>query len=158
MLNRTDEYFMGQALVEARKAFEEDEVPVGAIIVHEDKVIAKAHNQNETLKDPTAHAEMIAMTQAAAYLERRRLSGCTMYCTIEPCPMCAGALVLARIDRLVYGALDDKSGACGSLYDIVQDKRLNHRVSTTKGVLEKQCRDIIQRFFKEKRAGNEKGK
>jgi len=149
---------MTQALEEARKAFEEDEVPVGTIIVHRGRLIAKAHNQNETLKDPTAHAEMIAMTQAAAFLENQRLSGCTIYCTIEPCAMCAGAMVLARIDRLVYGAPDPKSGACGSLYDIVQDNRLNHRVSTTKGVLEKQCRDIIQRFFKEKRAGHEKGR
>ena len=160
---------MKQALIEAQKALEKDEVPVGAIIVFEENIIARAHNQRETLNDPTAHAEIIAITQAASYLESRqvepqgnlqarrkagwRLSGCTMFSTIEPCPMCAGAIVLARIDRLVFGTLDEKAGACGSLYNIVQDDRLNHQVSVTKGVLEEECREIIQKFFLEKRNG-----
>ena len=148
---QTDEYYMRQALIEAERALEQKEVPVGAVIVHEGAVIARAHNLRETLKDPTAHAEIIAITQAAAHVESWRLKGCTLYCTIEPCPMCAGAIVLARIDTVVFGTSDEKAGACGTLYDIPRDKRLNHRANVKSGVLEKECREIIQRFFAKKR-------
>src|SRR5688572_15337386 len=123
-----DAHFMGLVLREAARALDEDEVPVGAVIVAGGKIVGKAHNQRETLRDPTAHAEMIALTQAAEALESWRLDQATIYVTLEPCPMCAGALVNARIGRLVYGTRDPKAGACGSLYDIVRDPRLNHRV------------------------------
>ncbi len=146
--------FMTEAIKEAMAAAEEDEVPVGAVVVYENKVIARAHNQRETLNDPTAHAEMIALTQAAAYLESWRLHGCTMYVTLEPCPMCAGALVLARIDRLVYGPSDPKAGACESLYNIVQDERLNHRIEVIPHFLEEPCRLVLQDFFVAKRRKN----
>jgi len=147
----TDEAFMREALKEAQKALEADEVPVGAVIVREGRLIARAHNQRETLRDPTAHAEMIALTQAAAALERWRLSGCTLYVTLEPCTMCAGAMVLARIERLVYGADDSKAGAVGSLYNIPRDMRLNHRLEVTSGVLAEVCSDLLQQFFRRKR-------
>ena len=142
---------MGLALREAAKAFEAGEVPIGAVIVHEQRVIARAHNQRETLRDPTAHAEMIALTQAAAFLDNWRLSGTTLYVSLEPCPMCAGAIVLARVKRLVYGAPDPKAGACGTLYDIVRDPRLNHRVEVTPGVAAKECADLLQDFFRARR-------
>jgi len=143
--------FMHQALQEALAAYEEDEVPVGAVIVHEGRVIARAHNQRELLKDPTAHAEMIAITQAAAAMNNWRLTGATMYVTLEPCAMCAGALVLARIDRLVYGAQDPKAGACGTLFNILQDARLNHRVEVVPGVLAAECSDTLKSFFAKRR-------
>lgn len=146
-----DETFMREALKEAEKALQADEVPVGAVVVHQGRVIARAHNQRETLRDPTAHAEMIALTQAAAALERWRLSGCVLYVTLEPCTMCAGAMVLARIDRLVFGADDPKAGAVGSLYNIPRDMRLNHRLEVTSGVLAEACSDLLRRFFREKR-------
>ena len=133
-------------------AFDEDEVPVGAIVVHEDRIIGAAHNQRESLKDPTAHAEMIALTQAASYLEDWRLSGCTMYVTLEPCPMCAGAMVLARIDRVVFGTTDPKAGACQTLYRIADDERLNHRVEVISGVLAQPCEMLLKDFFAKKRA------
>ena len=151
LLTSTDDAGMQAALREARAAFQEDEVPVGAVIVHDGRIIARAHNQRETLQDPTAHAEMIAITQAAAALESWRLDGCTMYVTLEPCPMCAGALVLARLPRLVYGAADPKAGACRTLYSIVQDSRLNHRVEVTAGVLAEPCGSILTEFFRAKR-------
>ena len=132
-------------------AAEQDEVPIGAVIVHEGIIIARAHNQRETLSDPTAHAEMIALTQAAAYLGNWRLHGCTMFVTLEPCAMCAGALVLARIDRLVYGPADAKAGACGTLYNIVQDERLNHNIEVISGVLAEPCQLLLQEFFTRKR-------
>jgi tRNA(adenine34) deaminase len=144
--------YMRLALKEAEVARHEGEVPVGAVIIHEGRVIGKAHNQRERLRDPTAHAEMIAITQAAASLDRWRLTGATLYVTLEPCPMCAGALVLARIDRLVYGAADPKNGACGSLYDIVTDGRLNHRLEVISGVLEEECRNLLQNFFRGRRS------
>ena len=151
LLPRSDDEFMGLALREAAKAFEAGEVPIGAVIVHEQRVIARAHNQRETLRDPTAHAEMIALTQAAAFLDNWRLSGTTLYVSLEPCPMCAGAIVLARVKRLVYGAPDPKAGACGTLYDIVRDPRLNHRVEVTPGVAAKECADLLQDFFRARR-------
>lgn len=132
-------------------AEENGDVPIGAVIVYKDQIIAKAYNQREQLQDPTAHAEIIALTQAAAALENWHLNGCTMYVTLEPCPMCAGALVLSRMDRLVYGCDDPKTGACKSLYNIVQDERLNHRLKVTSGVLEEQCREQLQQFFARRR-------
>jgi len=151
MLKRNDEYYMGLALKEAEAAFEEDEVPVGAVVVCNGEVIGRAHNQRERLLDPTAHAEMIAITQAASYLQNWRLTGCTLYVTIEPCSMCAGALVLARVDRLVYGADDPKAGACGSLLNIVNKPELNHRVEVTPGVRADECSEIMSRFFQSRR-------
>ena len=147
-----DQTFMKIAVEQARIAEENGDVPIGAVIVYKDQIIGKAYNQREQLQDPTAHAEIIALTQAAAYLESWRLNGCTIYVTLEPCPMCAGALVLARIDRLVYGCDDPKTGACGTLYNIVQDSRLNHRLEVTSGILAEECRLQLQNFFEKKRA------
>ena len=146
-----DGRFMLEAIKEANAAFEADEVPIGAVIVHKGRVIARAHNQRETLNDPTAHAEMIALTQAAEYLGTWRLHECTIYVTLEPCPMCAGALVNSRIDRLVYGPSDPKAGACESLYNIVQDERLNHRIEVVKDFMSEPCRLLLQEFFANKR-------
>jgi tRNA(adenine34) deaminase len=150
MTNR-DNRFMAEALKEAQKAFEADEVPVGAVIVHEGRIIAKAHNQIKMLKDPTAHAEMIAITQAAAYLQNERLLDTTLYATLEPCPMCAGAMVLGRIKRLVYGAKDPKAGASGSVFNISNNGRLNHRIKVAQGILKVECAGILQEFFEKKR-------
>jgi len=152
--NKEDKRFMQAAIAAARIAEENGDVPIGAVIVYKDQIIAKAYNQREQLQDPTAHAEIIALTQAAAFLENWHLNGCTIYVTLEPCPMCAGALVLARIDRLVYGCDDPKAGACGSLYNIVTDGRLNHRLEVTSGVLEDQCREQLQEFFARRRQDN----
>ncbi len=145
---------MRQAIAEAKKAFEKDEVPVGAIIVYDNKVIAKAHNQREMLLDPTAHAEMIAITQASAYLQNWRLSDTTVYVTLEPCTMCAGALVQARVKNLVYGAKDEKQGACESTVNLVNDPRFNHRINVISGVLEDECSSLLKQFFLEKRQDN----
>lgn len=147
-----DKIYMSQALKEAVKAFEADEVPVGAVIVHEGKIIARAHNQIKLLKDPTAHAEMIAITQAAAHLKNERLLDCVLYATIEPCSMCAGAMVLARIKRLVYGAKDPKTGACGSVLNIAHNNKLNHMVTISAGVLKEESASLLQEFFKKKRS------
>jgi tRNA(adenine34) deaminase len=149
--NKEDEQFMRTAIEAARIAEDNGDIPIGAVIILENKIIAKAYNQREQLADPTAHAEIIALTQAAAALENWHLNGCTMYVTLEPCPMCAGALVLSRMDRLVYGCDDPKSGACGSLYNIVADGRLNHRLEVTSGVLAEQCREQLQNFFQQRR-------
>lgn len=138
--------------MEAEIAFEKDEVPVGAVIVYEDQVIARAHNQIKTLKDPTAHAEMIAITQASTYLKNERLKDCDVYVTIEPCPMCAGAMVLARIRNLYYAARDPKSGAAGSVMNILQNNSLNHKVKIIPGILKDQSSSFIQEFFRKKRA------
>ncbi|UCG60259.1 MAG: tRNA adenosine(34) deaminase TadA [Phycisphaerales bacterium] len=143
----SDEQYMRKAIDAAHIAEENGDVPIGAVIVHKDQIIGKAYNQREQLNDPTAHAEIVALTQAASSLGSWRLHGCTMYVTLEPCPMCAGALVLARMDRLVFGCDDPKAGACGSLYDIVRDERLNHRLEVTSGVLQDECRELLQRFF-----------
>jgi tRNA(adenine34) deaminase len=141
---------MLHALKEANKALEKDEVPVGAVIVHEGRIVARAHNQREMLKDPTAHAEMIAITQAADYLQNWRLIGTTIYVTKEPCVMCAGALVQARVDVLVYGASDAKGGACQSVVNLVQEPRFNHRLEVVSGVLRDECARILQEFFSER--------
>ena len=142
---------MLEALKEAHKALEKEEVPVGAVIVRDGKVIARAHNQNVLLKDPTAHAEMVAITEASAALQSERLLNAELYVTIEPCAMCAGALVLARVKRIIYGAEDPKAGACGSVINITHHSKLNHRISTTSGVLKKECRAVIQEFFRRRR-------
>jgi tRNA(adenine34) deaminase len=143
---------MEMALEEARLAAEEDEVPIGAVVVSRDLgVIGRAHNQREQLKDPTAHAEMIAITQAAQALQSWRLERCLIYVTLEPCPMCAGAIVLARLDVIVYGAADPKAGACASLYKIPSDPRLNHRARIISGVLNHRCGAILSQFFSAKR-------
>jgi tRNA(adenine34) deaminase len=144
-------HFMRMALREAEQAFLEDEVPVGAVIVHGDEVIAAAHNQREQLHDPTAHAEMIAITQAAEALGSWRLDACVLYVTLEPCPMCAGAIVQARVPWVVYGAADPKAGAVDSLFTLLRDPRLNHRCQTTSGVLGAECGEILSRFFQAKR-------
>jgi tRNA(adenine34) deaminase len=151
-----DEKMMGQALREAEAALETEDVPVGAVIVHEGHIIGRGRNQRELLQDPTAHAEMIAITAAAEALRCWRLIGCTLYVTLEPCTMCAGAMVNARIDRVVFGAVDPKAGACGSVYNVVEDARLNHRVQLTSGVLVQQCGDLLREFFARQRAMGKK--
>lgn len=138
---------MALALEEARAAAAEGEVPIGAVVVCEGAVVARAHNRRENEKDPTAHAELIAIREAARRLGRWRLSDCTVYVTLEPCPMCAGAMHQARIERLVYGAVDPKAGAVGTLYDLSNDERLNHRFSVTSGVLADESAAILREFF-----------
>jgi tRNA(adenine34) deaminase len=145
-------FHMQLALEEAQLAADADEVPVGAVIVCSQRgVIARAHNQREQLRDPTAHAEMIAITQAASVLGSWRLEGCVLYVTLEPCPMCAGAIVQARLEAVVYGAADAKAGACRSLFRIADDPRLNHRASVLGGVLAEPCGAILTQFFQHKR-------
>jgi len=146
------EHFMRIALAEAEAALAESEVPVGAVIVQHDRVIASAHNQREQLRDPTAHAEMIAITQAAGALNSWRLEDCTLYVTLEPCPMCAGAILQARIPVVVYGAPDPKGGAVHTLYQLLSDPRLNHRPQIVPGVLQEQGGQILTRFFQSQRA------
>ena len=145
------DYFMQLALQEAEYALAENEVPVGAVIVYEGRIIAAAHNQREQLRDPTAHAEMIAITQAAALRGSWRLDGCTLFVTLEPCAMCAGAIVQARIPEVVYGAADPKAGAVQTLYQLLDDPRLNHRAAVVSGVLAEACGQILTRFFQQQR-------
>lgn len=145
------EHFMRMALAEAQQAAAADEVPVGAVIVHGQRVVASAHNQREQLRDPTAHAEMIALTQAAEALGDWRLEGCTLYVTLEPCPMCAGAILQARLPTLVYGAPDPKAGAVHTLYQLLGDRRLNHQCQIVTGVLADQCGHLLTGFFEGKR-------
>lgn len=148
-------HHMEMALEEAEAAAREDEVPIGAVIVSAQRgVIARAHNQREQLQDPTAHAEMIAITQAAQALRSWRLEDCFLYVTLEPCPMCAGAIVLARLPLVVYGAADPKAGACHTLYQITSDPRLNHRAQVIGGVLADRCSAILSDFFAAKRRSN----
>ncbi len=147
---KKNELYMQKALQQAEYARQEDEVPVGAVIVHKDKIIAKSYNQIEKLKDPTAHAEMIAITQAASYLKSKWLKNCSLYVTIEPCLMCAGALVLSRIDKVFYGAADPKTGAFGSKLDL-NSLGLNHKIKLESRILEKDCATILRQFFKQKR-------
>ncbi|MFC1569228.1 tRNA adenosine(34) deaminase TadA [bacterium] len=141
------EIWMQMALKEAEQAFHQGEVPVGAVIVQEDRVIGKGYNQIETLQDPTAHAEMIAISAAANTLQSWRLDHCSLYVTLEPCAMCAGAIVLARIETLIFGAQDHKAGACGTLRNVVQDSRLNHHVHVVPGILSNQSASILKSFF-----------
>jgi len=142
---------MKLALEEAAAALEENEVPIGAVIVHEGRVVARAHNQREQLRDPTAHAEMIAITQAAAALGSWRLEGSTLYVTLEPCPMCAGAILQARIPAVVYGAADPKAGAVHTLYRLLEDPRLNHRCLVVPGVAAEECGRVLAQFFQRQR-------
>jgi tRNA(adenine34) deaminase len=146
-----DVAYMQLALQQAQAAAAAGEVPVGAVVVCHDSVVAAAGNQRETLRDPTAHAEMIAITQAAESLNAWRLEGCTLYVTLEPCPMCAGAIVQARVPRVVYGATDPKAGAVESLYTLLGDDRLNHRCQVQAGVLEEPCGAILREFFQARR-------
>ncbi len=150
-MQREKEYFMQEALKEAVVAFENDEVPVGAVVEFKGKIIAKAHNQVELLKDPTAHAEMIAITQAANFLKCKWLNDCSVYVTIEPCSMCAGALILARIKNLYYGGNDPKAGACGSVTSVANEKQLNHHINIEKGILSAESGLLLKEFFKKKR-------
>ena len=151
-----DEHYMQLALQQAELAGREEEVPVGAVIECGDRVIAAAHNQREQLHDPPAHAEMIAITQAAEALGDWRLTNCTMYVTLEPCPMCAGALVLARLPRLVYGATDAKAGFVHSLYHLLNDERLNHQVEVVAGVCAEPCGQLLTDFFQLQRRRGKK--
>ena len=145
------EIWMQYAYREAEKAYEKGEIPVGAVIVFDNMIIGKGHNQVETLKDPTAHAEIIALTSAAEYLTSKVLLGCTMYVTLEPCSMCAGAIVLAKLDALYFGAYDNKSGACGSVLNITNNKALNHRLNVTGGIMDDKCGELLRSFFDVKR-------
>jgi tRNA(adenine34) deaminase len=151
MMIGTHDAYMRMALSLAEQAYEADEVPVGAVIVHAGRVIAAAHNQREMLRDPTAHAEMIAITQAAESRGDWRLEECTLYVTLEPCAMCAGAILQARIPLVVYGATDPKAGAVQTLYHLLDDARLNHRSAVISGVLAAPCGEILTRFFSDKR-------
>jgi len=148
----TDAKYMQFALREALAAFDADEVPIGCAVVRGGTVVGRGHNQRETLNDPTAHAEMIAITAAAAAVGDWRLSDCTLYVTLEPCTMCAGAIVLARIPRVVFGATDPKGGACGTLYNIPDDARLNHHADVTAGVLADECGRLLTHFFEQQRS------
>ncbi len=142
-----DTYWMQQALAEAQRAFDEAEVPIGCVIVAHQRLLAKAHNQTRRLHDPTAHAELIAITQAANALNTERLTDTTLYVTIEPCVMCVGALFAARVSRLVFGAADAKAGACGSVVDVTTNERLNHHLTVTRGLLASECGSVMTAFF-----------
>jgi tRNA(adenine34) deaminase len=146
-----DATWMAEALAEARIAASEGEVPIGAVVVFEGRIVGRGRNAREKLRDPTAHAEVLALQEAARALGRWRLTGATIYATLEPCPMCAGALVNARVDRLVYSVPDPKAGAAGTLFDIVRDARLNHRVEVESGVLAAECGELLKEFFRSRR-------
>ncbi|TMA24098.1 MAG: nucleoside deaminase [Deltaproteobacteria bacterium] len=158
-----DDAGMRAALREARESLARDEVPVGCVVVHDGTIVGRGHNQVESLQDATAHAEVLAIGAASNALGSWRLADCTLYVTLEPCAMCAGAIVLARLGRLVYGAADPKAGACGSVLDVIGEKRLNHSVPVTHGVLEAECGELLRQFFRRKRksalrlAGREDG-
>jgi tRNA(adenine34) deaminase len=151
MLIVDDEAGMRAALREAHASQARDEVPVGCVIVHDGMIVGRGHNQVESLQDATAHAEVLAIGAASNSLGSWRLADCTLYVTLEPCAMCAGAIVLARLGRLVYGAADPKAGACGSVLDVIGERRLNHRVAVTRGVLEPECGELLRAFFRKKR-------
>jgi tRNA(adenine34) deaminase len=145
------EQWMKHALKQAVHAFDDDEVPVGAVVVHKHMIIAKGYNQVEKMHDPTAHAEMIALTAAASHIENKFLKECVLYVTMEPCPMCAGAIVLSRIPTVVFGCYDSKMGACGSVMNIAENKKLNHMVHVVGGVLDAECGGLVKEFFDRKR-------
>jgi len=150
-MSTIDNVLMQEALKLAHEAAKKDEVPIGAVITHNNKIIARAHNQVEMLKDPTAHAEMIAITQAASYLSSKWLRECTLYVTIEPCSMCTGALILARIKRLCFGARDPKTGACGSVMNLAEYRELNHKIEISGDILSNECGHLLSQFFQKKR-------
>jgi tRNA(adenine34) deaminase len=149
--------WMKEALKEAKLAFSKKEVPVGAVVVHQNQIIGRGHNQIESLNDATAHAEVLAITAASSFLDSWRLSGAALYVTVEPCPMCAGAISLARMDRVVFGTLDPKKGAAGSLYNLLQDERLNHKAEITAGILERESSQLLRTFFQQARKIKAKG-
>jgi tRNA(adenine34) deaminase len=146
------DYFMNKAILEAEKAYDMEEVPVGAVVVKDGKIIGKGFNQKESAKDATKHAEMLAINEACKTLDTWRLTGCTMYVTLEPCAMCAGALVNSRMENLIIGATDPKTGACGSIFNIVNEEKLNHRVNVKFGVMEDECSTMLKEFFKNLRS------
>lgn len=143
--------FMKEALKEAKKAYDKEEIPVGAVIVRDDKIIARGHNIKELKKDTTKHAEIIAIQKASKKMDAWRLEGCTLYVTLEPCAMCAGALIQSRIKKVVIGTMDKKTGACGSVLNLLEDYKFNHQVEIETGIMETECREILQQFFKELR-------
>ncbi len=145
------EAFMKEALKEAQAALEKGEVPIGAVLVKEERILGRGHNLREGKRDPTAHAEIIALQEGSRALNSWRLTGTTLYVTVEPCPMCAGALIQARVKRLVFGVRDSKAGVCGSLYNLVQDDRFNHQIEVVEGIMEQDCRRIMQEFFQKLR-------
>jgi tRNA(adenine34) deaminase len=151
MRNRDDNYWMGKALAQAARAGALDEVPIGAVLVRDGKIIGRGFNRRERDNDPCAHAELLAIRQAARKLDAWRLTGTTLYVTLEPCPMCMGAIILARVERLVFGCFDPKAGAAGSLYNLADDSRFNHQVALTYGVLEEECSAMLSDFFRELR-------
>lgn len=155
-LAERDERYMQEALALAEQALASEDVPVGALVVDDDRVIGRGYNQREALQDPTAHAEILALTAAASARGHWRLDGCTLYVTLEPCPMCAGALVQARVSRVVFGAWDEKAGACGTLFQITEDPRLNHRCETVGGVLAGPAAELLRAFFRHRRSLGEK--
>ena len=150
-MKQTHDYWMKQALIQADKAFKSEEIPVGAVVIKEDKVIGRAYNQKEQLNDPTAHAEIIAITAAANTLGDWRLNGCTLYVTKEPCSMCAGAIINARLDMIVFGCYDEAQGCCGSLYQLCGDPRFKTKVSVMGGVMENQSLNLLKEFFNSRR-------
>ena len=152
-----DSQWMREALREARRGYREGEVPVGAIVVQEGKVIARAHNRPVRLSDPSAHAEILALRRAGRKLGNYRLPGCTLYVTIEPCAMCVGAIIQARIQRLVVGAMDPKAGACGSVLAVLNNRKLNHQVVLSSGILQAECAAILREFFRERRGAKTSG-
>ena len=145
---------MRLALKEAERALEAGEVPIGAVVVRDGVIVGRGHNQVERLGDPTAHAELLALTAACEAVGSKFLDGCTLYVTLEPCPMCAGAIVWARVSKLVFGAFDEKAGACGTLYTIQDDPRLNHRIETLSGVEAEASADLLRQFFRQRRAAS----
>ena len=152
-MKKAIEYFVKEALKEAKKAGEKGEVPIGAVIELNGKIISRGHNKSISSNDPTAHAEIVAIRKAAKKLKNYRLNECRLYVTIEPCPMCAGASVWARVSEIIFGAYDSKAGACGSVTNIAHNKKFNHRVKVTGGVLAGECKSIVQKFFRNKRKG-----
>lgn len=151
-LSSQHERYMMQAYRLAEQAYEEKEIPVGAVVVHRGRIIGKGYNQTERLNDPTAHAEMLAISAGCATLESKYLEGCTLYVTLEPCPMCTGALVWAKLPRLVFGAWDARAGACGSLFNLADNKKLNHRTEIIQGIMESDCEALMKSFFRERRS------
>lgn len=147
--------YMRQAFVLAEQAFEEKEVPVGAVVVQDDRIIGKGYNQTERLNDPTAHAEILAISAACSTLQQKYLNGCSLYVTLEPCPMCAGALVWSKIDTIIIGAWDSKAGSCGSVFNLSSNKKLNHQITVQQGVMEQDCEWILKRFFQQRRNLNQ---
>jgi tRNA(adenine34) deaminase len=145
------EKFMFEAFKLAEKAYSEGEIPVGAIVVYQNRIIGKGYNQVELLKDPTAHAEMLAISAACATLQKKYLTGCSLYVTLEPCPMCAGAAVWSKLDRIIFGAMDEKAGGCGTMFNITENSALNHRIEIIQGVMEYDCQYLLKQFFKSRR-------